>query len=181
MTMSRFSARPMRRGLPNANWAMGDFDYNGFVDDDDVTLLGAFYQPPAAAALTLPSPEGRGVIEVAAPPLPAVKDENAAEEETIGLGLVRGQAFDELSSTLLAAGSRAETGAQQDNPAQRAKALTLPSPEGRGVSANRDDEILVDVLAEAIAAEAAPGTAGLRETGLALRRAVSDVWALWPG
>jgi hypothetical protein len=20
-------------GVPNANWAMGDFDYNGFVDD----------------------------------------------------------------------------------------------------------------------------------------------------
>jgi hypothetical protein len=32
---------------------MGDFDYNGFVDDDDVTLLGAFYDPsaPPLAAL----------------------------------------------------------------------------------------------------------------------------------
>jgi hypothetical protein len=53
---------------PNANWLMGDFDYNGFVDDDDVTLLGAFYQP--GVALTLPSPEGRGVAGAAAgPPL----------------------------------------------------------------------------------------------------------------
>ena len=24
---------------------MGDFDYNGFVDDDDVTLLGVYYNP----------------------------------------------------------------------------------------------------------------------------------------
>jgi hypothetical protein len=28
-------------------WALGDFDYNGFVDDDDVTLLNAFYDPSA--------------------------------------------------------------------------------------------------------------------------------------
>jgi hypothetical protein len=29
----------------NDLWALGDFDYNGFVDDDDATLLGAFYNP----------------------------------------------------------------------------------------------------------------------------------------
>jgi hypothetical protein len=34
-------------GLPQPSWALGDFDYNGFVDDDDVTLLGAFYDPSA--------------------------------------------------------------------------------------------------------------------------------------
>jgi hypothetical protein len=31
---------------------LGDFDFNGFVDDDDVTLLGVFYDlsaPPLAA------------------------------------------------------------------------------------------------------------------------------------
>jgi hypothetical protein len=26
---------------------LGDFDYNGFVDDADVTLLGVFYDPSA--------------------------------------------------------------------------------------------------------------------------------------
>jgi hypothetical protein len=34
--------------VPQPHWALGDFDYNGFVDDDDVTLLGAFYNPKAA-------------------------------------------------------------------------------------------------------------------------------------
>ena len=52
----------------------------------------------------------------------------------------------------------------------QASALTLPSPEGRGVSANRDDEILVDQLAESVVAEAAGRTDGLYETGLPLRR-----------
>lgn len=27
---------------PNASWALADFDYNGFVDDDDVTVIGCF-------------------------------------------------------------------------------------------------------------------------------------------
>ena len=35
-------------GVPQPHWALGDFDYNGFVDDDDVTLLGVFYDPSAA-------------------------------------------------------------------------------------------------------------------------------------
>jgi hypothetical protein len=191
-------------GVLNRNCAMGDFDYNGFVDDDDVTLLGAFYQPgaalPAAAkdevlrtrhggqaadesgrgaaavALTLPSPRhgesqangGRGVLVA-----------EAAAWETFGLGLVQGQAFDKLSSTLLAAGSPRETRAQQETRAQPASALTLPSAEGRGVRGNRDDEILVDLLAESFVAQAAGQDAGLGETGLPLRLAVSDVMALW--
>jgi hypothetical protein len=32
---------------------LGDFDYNGFVDDDDVTLLGVFYDP-AASPVSVP-------------------------------------------------------------------------------------------------------------------------------
>jgi hypothetical protein len=40
--------------MPQPQWAFGDFDYNGFVDDNDVTLLGAFYQP-GGEALSLPS------------------------------------------------------------------------------------------------------------------------------
>ena len=169
-----------------------------------MTLLGAFYTPAAAAAPPLSAKyEGR-----------TTKDE-AGAVETFGLGLVRGQ----------------ETGAQQDNRAQLAKALTLPSPdlpsagarrgvsgvfvapgllqapaltltfadgrgtsqsarqagalslpspEGRGVSAKRDDEILVDQLAEYFAAEAVGRGASLYETGLPLRLAVADVIALWP-
>jgi hypothetical protein len=47
-------------GMPQPDWAFGDFDYNGYADDDDVTLLGAFYMP-GGQALSLPSPTGRGV------------------------------------------------------------------------------------------------------------------------
>jgi hypothetical protein len=49
-------------GVPQPSWALGDFDYNGLVDDDDVTLLGAFYDP-AAAPLVTPAPlmSGGGV------------------------------------------------------------------------------------------------------------------------
>jgi hypothetical protein len=33
---------------------LGDFDYNGFIDDDDVTLLGAFYDPAVAPLISAP-------------------------------------------------------------------------------------------------------------------------------
>jgi hypothetical protein len=60
-------------GVPQPAWALGDFDYNGFVDDDDVTLLGAFYDPsapplgaPAAASLSpvaaIPEPGTVGLL-----------------------------------------------------------------------------------------------------------------------
>jgi hypothetical protein len=49
-------------------WALGDFDYNGFVDDDDVTLLGAFYDP-SAASLVVPSADA--ATATAAVPEPA--------------------------------------------------------------------------------------------------------------
>jgi ELWxxDGT repeat protein len=143
-------------GVLNASWAMGDFDYNGFVDDDDVTLLGAFYGPPAAAAFTLPSPDlpsagaRRGVLDA------------AVEWETFGLAGVRGR----------------ETRAQHATRAQQASALTLRSPVGTGVIANRDDEILL--LAESFLAQAAGRSAGLGETGLPLRLAVSNVMEFWP-
>jgi hypothetical protein len=38
----------------NPSWALGDFEYNSFVDDTDATLLGAFYDPSAGLA-TAPS------------------------------------------------------------------------------------------------------------------------------
>jgi hypothetical protein len=196
-------------GVPNANWAMGDFDYNGFVDDDDVTLLGAFYQPPAAAAPPLTvsgggvSGEAAAKYEVQIP-----KDETSAglaAGETFGLlgvrGLgfdelspretraqrgvmgVRGRGFDELSSSLSLRAEGRETRAQQETRAQRAKALTLPSSDlpsagaRRGISASRDDEILL--LAESLVAQAAGRGAGLGETGLPLRLAVSEVMEFW--
>ena len=37
--------------IQKPSWALGDFDYNGLVDDDDVTLLGVFYQPTPPAAV----------------------------------------------------------------------------------------------------------------------------------
>jgi hypothetical protein len=55
-------------GVPQPSWTLGDFDYNGFVDDDDVTLLGAFYNPSAAPLIT-PAPSG--AADVAAVPEPA--------------------------------------------------------------------------------------------------------------
>jgi hypothetical protein len=52
--------------VANASWANGDFDYNGFVDDDDVTLLGALYNPSLPP---IPAPDAGG--GVAAVPEPA--------------------------------------------------------------------------------------------------------------
>jgi hypothetical protein len=40
-------------------WALGDFDYNGFVDNDDVMLLGAFYQTGAAPPPPTTKDEGQ--------------------------------------------------------------------------------------------------------------------------
>jgi hypothetical protein len=42
----------------------GDFDYNGFVDDDDVTLLGAFYDPSDAPLVSGGVVSGEGVAAV---------------------------------------------------------------------------------------------------------------------
>jgi hypothetical protein len=53
-------------GVPQPAWVLGDFDYNGFVDDDDVTLLGVFYDPSAA-----PIPAPAATTAVAAVPDPA--------------------------------------------------------------------------------------------------------------
>ena len=55
-------------GVPQPSWALGDFDYNGFVDDDDVTLLGVFYDPSAPS---LAPPAEPGAVGVAAVPEPA--------------------------------------------------------------------------------------------------------------
>jgi hypothetical protein len=53
-------------GVPQPSWALGDFDYNGFVDDADVTLLGAFYDP-SAAPLVPPAEPGASVVAVPEP------------------------------------------------------------------------------------------------------------------
>ena len=51
--------------------ALGDFDYNGFVDDDDVTLLGAYYDPSAPPLNSQAAPGALGSAEaVAAVPEP---------------------------------------------------------------------------------------------------------------
>jgi hypothetical protein len=36
-----------------ATWALGDFTYDGAVNDDDVTLIGALYDP---SATPIPAP-----------------------------------------------------------------------------------------------------------------------------
>jgi hypothetical protein len=46
---------------------LGDFDYNGFVDDDDVTLLGVFYDPTIAPILVPGEATGAGVAAVPEP------------------------------------------------------------------------------------------------------------------
>jgi hypothetical protein len=48
------------------------------------------------------------------------------------------------------------------------------------MSASSDDGILVDLLAESLVAQAAGRGAGLGETGLPLRLAVSNVMEFWP-
>jgi hypothetical protein len=58
-------------GAPNGSWFLGDFDYSGFVDDDDVTLLGVFYDPSAQPLTGSPEGESGSVsISVAAIPEP---------------------------------------------------------------------------------------------------------------
>jgi hypothetical protein len=46
--------------VANGAWALGDFEYNGLIDDDDVTLLGAFYNPSGGPPVT---PVGSGVSD----------------------------------------------------------------------------------------------------------------------
>ena len=97
------------------------------------------------------------------------KDETEAGE-TFGLGLVR----DPPRAGRLGPAHNTRTPSSCPLP-------YLPSAGARrGVSGNRDDEILVDLLAEFVAVQAAGGSADLRETGLPLRLAVSDVMAFWP-
>jgi hypothetical protein len=43
------------------------FDYNGFVDDDDVTLLGAFYDPSAVPLVASASAATANVAGVPEP------------------------------------------------------------------------------------------------------------------
>ena len=54
-------------GVAQASWALGDFDYNGFVDDDDITLLGVFYDPSAPPVLAPIAVSGAGVAAVPDP------------------------------------------------------------------------------------------------------------------
>jgi hypothetical protein len=53
--------------VAGAHWYTGDFDYNGFVDDDDVTLLGVFYDPAAAPVGGAPMAPGNSVAAVPEP------------------------------------------------------------------------------------------------------------------
>jgi hypothetical protein len=58
-------------GIPDGVWAHGDFDYNGFVDDDDVTILGVFYDPSAPPLSSAPSNETASALQpVSAVPEP---------------------------------------------------------------------------------------------------------------
>jgi hypothetical protein len=45
---------------------LGDFDFNGFVDNDDVTLLGVYYNP-AATPIPAPRSESAGAAAVPEP------------------------------------------------------------------------------------------------------------------
>ncbi|HJS08343.1 MAG TPA: ELWxxDGT repeat protein, partial [Pirellulales bacterium] len=139
--------------VPQPQWALGDFEYNGFVDDDDVTLLGAFYQPIAAAA---------------APPAAAkyegqrTKYEAGAAGQTFGPGHVRGRAFDELSP--------GESRAQQDETrTQQVRKQTVG-----------DNDRLIDLLSESIAATIASRKVTIDDTGLPgqLARRRLDLWPL---
>jgi len=44
--MSRSSAQTLNAG-GTGQWFLGDFDYDGICDGDDVTVLGALYNPTA--------------------------------------------------------------------------------------------------------------------------------------
>jgi hypothetical protein len=139
-------------GVLNASWAMGDFDYNRFVDDDDVTLLGAFYQRTAAAPPPVRgggvSGEGLAKDEVqitrrggqaadeigpgtAGPPLPAAKYEVQRTMDGIGARFAAGETFGlglvRGRETL----AQQEIRAQHETRSQKVKALTFPTVRGR--------------------------------------------------
>jgi ELWxxDGT repeat protein len=129
-------------GVPNANWAMGDYDYNGFVDDDDVTLLGAFYQPVGAAAAPVSGGGVSGERAAAKDEVQSTQYEPGEVLEIFGLGGVQGR----------------ETRAQQ---------WQIATP---GDEAARDDDALIDLLAESIATDHAAQSVSLADARLATER-----------
>ena len=56
-------------GFPKPLWALGDFDYSGIVDHDDVTLLGVFKNPAGTSIPAL----GAEIVGAAAVPEPATR------------------------------------------------------------------------------------------------------------
>jgi ELWxxDGT repeat protein len=153
-------------GVAKPHWAMGDFDYNSFVDDDDVTLLGAFYQPGAAAA---------------APPLPLSSE--AA-----------------IDGSLAAASPEIVRVAPAGSPSFQAPSfpvslslslrVSLSSPVLPSVGARRgvvdqartrlaDDEAVIDLLAESIAAKAVRDDS-LADARLATSPPARESHFFWP-
>jgi hypothetical protein len=127
------------------HWLAGDFDYNGFVDDDDVTLLGVFYEPagplgqaPPANLISVVAWSPAAAVAWSpdrATPATAGLHSLRAETETFGQDHVRGP----------------ETRAQQGTRAQQ-----WPGAQQRG-TVNSDwlhiGAELVDLVIESIAVE----------------------------
>ena len=130
-------ALPSRIGL-------GDFDYNGFVDNDDVTLLGVFYNPSSP----LPSPlapvpvEDRGTTSAGRLLLSAGNTE-------VGLSAFR---LDVPSSKNSTGNLRKEISAAEILSGRSTnRSLTLPSLDRATNYENEPDgDGLIDLLSESI-------------------------------
>jgi hypothetical protein len=190
-------------GVPQPHWALGDFDYNGFVDDDDVTLLGVFYEPavggPPATAPKGPEdrdevPSRRAGIRSGAGVVNAMhRSEGPTQNSSLGagptdlanqqLGVDPGPDGPGYFMPALRAyetfGPRdvrgRETRAQQQETRShqqetRAQQQALAAFEDE----QPDDDDLVDLLAESIAAETAGRSASLHDSRLVTRHTVQN-------
>jgi hypothetical protein len=142
-------------------WALGDFDYNGFVDNDDVTLLGVLYQPssPAAVAPTAEAPAAN----------PASFGGNfPSRAESVFAPSSRRVVIAAKNETSVAPGLAAQLALSASNcelPIGGQLALSIPEHRSKRTSVRNADaetssicrrnkhEQLLDVLAEAIATE----------------------------
>jgi hypothetical protein len=149
-------------GVPNPNWALGDFDYNGFIDDDDMTLLGAFYQGAGIAA-----PPALGKDELQRP-----KNEAA---------VVRGGGVSEYGVLSPSGAPGAPVVVPVALLAQEHSGFASPPVDASDESmvSTDDDDMLIDLLAESIAAAAQADQSLARDTRHLAYDAASDELVLW--
>jgi hypothetical protein len=151
-------------GSSNGVWALGDFEYNGFIDDDDVTLLGVFYNPAAGP--------------LSAPVAGAVNGESSSGDWSIAqpqqVRLAEGPEDRQgLAPAVRPGFVVALDRSRSEGPTQnRAKNSELPS------YVDLDEEVLVDLLATAVVSSIEDLSDPRLATSLGPRESSDDIWAL---